>query len=223
MKVNEIFESISGEAGPMIPQGHWTTFIRLQGCNLKCQYCDTPISQEIYGGFQMDINVILESCHSKNVIITGGEPFNQPGISDLIEALWKSNHIIQVETNGSILDIPTTASRLGYSMDIKCPCSGGMENYMVSPSRLMAAPFWGLVPVYLKFVIQNEIDVEFALPYMARAAFRHSTKIVLSPIHAGPKSGEIIKMALRMITKCNRPLLDHLVVSPQIHKILKMK
>jgi len=38
MRVNSIFNSISGEVG-IIPQGAVTTFIRFQGCNLQCDWC----------------------------------------------------------------------------------------------------------------------------------------------------------------------------------------
>ena len=38
MIVNDIFESISGEAG-LFPQGQLCTFLRLQGCNLQCNWC----------------------------------------------------------------------------------------------------------------------------------------------------------------------------------------
>ena len=38
MKVVEIFQSIDGEA---FNAGKITNFIRLSGCNLRCNYCDT--------------------------------------------------------------------------------------------------------------------------------------------------------------------------------------
>ena len=41
--VNEIFSSIDGEG---IRTGYLTTFIRLNGCNLKCSYCDTKYAQK---------------------------------------------------------------------------------------------------------------------------------------------------------------------------------
>ena len=43
MKVCEIFYSIEGEG---IEIGRLEVFVRLSGCNLKCNWCDTKYSWE---------------------------------------------------------------------------------------------------------------------------------------------------------------------------------
>jgi len=37
--VDEVFSSVQGE-GPRIGERH--IFVRFQGCNIRCRYCDTP-------------------------------------------------------------------------------------------------------------------------------------------------------------------------------------
>ena len=38
LRINEIFHSLQGEADAV---GYPTVFVRLTGCPLRCQYCDT--------------------------------------------------------------------------------------------------------------------------------------------------------------------------------------
>ena len=109
LKVNEIFDSIQGE-------GFWTgrraTFIRLSGCSLNCDWCDTDYKK----GEDLTIHEILQ--RAKNlpfVVITGGEPTDQR-ISPLIAALKARNHFVQVETNGCFKeDIPSEADWITIS------------------------------------------------------------------------------------------------------------
>ena len=104
MKVNEIFYSIQGEAGPMF--GKPCIFIRTSGCNLKCTKnimgfnCDTPYHIE---GKEMKISQIIKKLKkypTKNIILTGGESLIQKDIDDLVYELGIQGYNIQIETNG---------------------------------------------------------------------------------------------------------------------------
>lgn len=105
--VHSIFPSISGEVGA-IPQGAPTVFLRLQGCNLCCPWCDTADSQEIrQNGLAPSIDKverIIMGYPFRNVIITGGEPLLQSApLQLLIQRLfYKGGRKIQVETNGTL-------------------------------------------------------------------------------------------------------------------------
>lgn len=105
MKICEVYKSIQGE-GPAM--GDLMTFVRTSGCNLRCDGCDTSHED----GMNASISDIVEICERmKNiqyydqVLITGGEPFIQPEIPDLIRALSDADFIVDVETNGT-LSIP---------------------------------------------------------------------------------------------------------------------
>ena len=73
LRITEIFFSIQGETSKI---GLPTVFIRLTGCPLRCQYCDT--SYAFYGGEVMlfeDIIHQVTKFNCKDVCVTGGEPF----------------------------------------------------------------------------------------------------------------------------------------------------
>lgn len=95
-RVNEIFDSYQGE-------GYWTgvpaTFIRLQGCPVGCEWCDTKYTWG-KGGTDMTLDQILGKVNpGAFVVITGGEPLLW-NLDDLLHALHKSSCFTQIETSG---------------------------------------------------------------------------------------------------------------------------
>ncbi len=105
LDVQEIFPTLQGE-GPYA--GCPAVFVRLGGCNLACDFCDTEF--ESYKNISLE--KILEEAEnfSKNaegkivrklIVITGGEPIRQP-IERLCEELIKRNFVVQIETNGTL-------------------------------------------------------------------------------------------------------------------------
>ncbi len=110
LKVQEIFATIQGE-GPNA--GSPSIFIRLGGCNLACDFCDTEFESFTEKTLAEIVDTTKKlSLNSKNkrtyklVVITGGEPFRQ-SIEKLCEELLKENFAIQIETNGTLFrEIP---------------------------------------------------------------------------------------------------------------------
>lgn len=99
LEVQHIFPTLQGE-GPYA--GVSAVFVRLGGCNLACEFCDTEF--ESYK--PMALNTIIERVSelagkARLVVITGGEPLRQP-IAALCAALIKGGFTVQVETNGTI-------------------------------------------------------------------------------------------------------------------------
>ena len=103
--VHSIFPSISGEVGK-VRQGTPVVFLRMQGCNLRCPWCDTKESQEIVSdGFAPTVEkiekIILDYPY-RDVIITGGEPLLQSAsLQILIDRLLIAGRRVSVETNGT--------------------------------------------------------------------------------------------------------------------------
>lgn len=95
--VNEIFNSFQGEGRW---SGRYGTFVRLQGCNLKCKFCDTKDSWRTEG-LKMSTKEIVDKCLDF-IIITGGEPLLQEGVFDLIDALRDKDKFVAIETNATI-------------------------------------------------------------------------------------------------------------------------
>jgi 7-carboxy-7-deazaguanine synthase len=95
LKLNEIFFSIQGEGKST---GKPKLFIRLSGCNLKCQFCDTKYHIKSRN-LKEDDKKLLKKY--KNWVITGGEPLlQQEAILDLIKEF--TPNFIDIETNGVI-------------------------------------------------------------------------------------------------------------------------
>lgn len=123
LNVQEIFSTLQGE-GPYA--GQPSVFVRLGGCNLACEFCDTEFDS--YQNFSVE-KIIVEVLHlAKNaeekivrklVVITGGEPMRQP-IERLCAELVKLDFLVQIETNGTIFrELPK---------EIKIICSPKVTN-----------------------------------------------------------------------------------------------
>ena len=107
LDVISIWKTIQGE-GPFA--GRPAVFIRLAGCNLQCQLCDTDYTHNRRMMLTEDIVGKVKElfCHDGRatrrpplVVITGGEPFRQ-NISRLINALSLEDFLVQIETNGTL-------------------------------------------------------------------------------------------------------------------------
>ncbi len=95
MRIAEIFYSIQGE-GPAM--GRPASFVRLAGCNLKCEGCDTYLKD----WQELPPHAILDRVEGDRVIITGGEPTLQMAdLSKLISLLHDKGKEIHIETNGT--------------------------------------------------------------------------------------------------------------------------
>src|SRR5579859_8014743 len=96
--IHEIYASVQGES---TFAGLPCTFIRTTGCNLRCQWCDTP--QAFYGGTRMTRQEVISRALAKEtplVEVTGGEPLLQPGVFPLMTALCDAGKTVLLETSG---------------------------------------------------------------------------------------------------------------------------
>ena len=121
LRITEIFFSIQGETSKV---GLPTVFIRLTGCPLRCQYCDT--SYAFHGGEVMlfeDIIRQVTKVNWKDVCVTGGEPLAQANSKKLLKDLADLDFQVSLETGGSI-SLKEIDERVKIIMDIKTPDSG---------------------------------------------------------------------------------------------------
>lgn len=125
MKICEIFEGIQGE-GYLV--GMPMLFIRLSGCNLNCEYCDSKYhnsdGKEI--GTKNLMCIILQS-DKQYVCWTGGEPTLQiHDISEVIKATIAKHHTL--ETNGT---------QRGFDTSV-------FHHITISPKDESTAKYWQL-------------------------------------------------------------------------------
>lgn len=97
MRVNEIFYSLQGEGAYT---GTPAIFIRLSGCNLKCDFCDTQHwDNKEYTNDEI-MREIVKHAPCKFVVITGGEPGLQLN-DEFVDLLHENDYFVAVETNGT--------------------------------------------------------------------------------------------------------------------------
>lgn len=107
IKIKEIFFTIQGE-GPF--SGIPAVFVRFGNCHLRCNFCDTDFESDLKS---LIIKTIIQKINEvknracKFVVITGGEPFIQYGLIDLVKKLLELDFSVQIETAGNLwLDLP---------------------------------------------------------------------------------------------------------------------
>lgn len=202
--VNEIFTSIEGEG---IRTGFLSTFVRFNGCNLACGYCDTKYAQKPQEP-NMSLHDILEAVSQSGcgrVTLTGGEPLFRGYMQELIQELsWLGYHV-NIETNGSII-LPDCVTLPGVfvTMDWKCPSSGMLGSMLESNLKKLT------YNDVLKFVVATKEDLEeFKRIYNMDLICTY----VLSPVY-----GQIEPKELVQFVKDN--MLENTMVQVQLHKII---
>jgi len=126
--INEIFYSLQGEG---TRTGLPCVFVRLQGCELRCKWCDTSYALDL----KKEVNILtaneihneIKKFDCNYITFTGGEPLLQKGIEKLINSLTEEGYTVAVETNGH-QDISVLDSSVIKIMDLKAP-SSEMERY----------------------------------------------------------------------------------------------
>lgn len=172
LRVTEIFHSLQGES---VTVGLPTVFVRLTGCPLRCQYCDTAYA--FSGGKMVSMDSILEQVASygcQHVCVTGGEPLAQPGCIDLLKQLCDAGHSTSLETSGA-LDIANVDQRVMIVMDLKTPGSGEHEKNKLSNLAYLKQSD------QIKFVLCNHEDYQWACQMIDEYQLVDRVKILFSP------------------------------------------
>ena len=172
LKVTEIFLSLQGEARDA---GRPTVFVRLTGCPLRCQYCDTAYA--FHGGAWRDIDGILSEVAShgvRHVCVTGGEPLAQKRCLPLLARLCDAGHVVSLETSGAI-DIAPVDPRVSRVLDIKTPGSGEVHRNVWENIPLLTAHD------QVKFVLCSREDYDWAKGVVADNGLAAVCDVLFSP------------------------------------------
>ncbi|PPD04494.1 MAG: 7-carboxy-7-deazaguanine synthase QueE [Methylobacter sp.] len=203
LRITEIFYSLQGESNSV---GLPTVFIRLTGCPLRCNYCDTAYA--FSGGQKMAItDIVLQTSRfgTSYVTVTGGEPLSQPGCLELLEALLDEGFIVSLETSGA-LDVSKVDSRVIKVMDLKTPGSGEAGKNLYSNIACLN------IQDQVKFVIGDDNDYQWAKQMMRDFRLSERCQVLFSPVVPKQNPAEL----------ADKILVDRLPVRFQIqlHKIL---
>ena len=172
LRITEIFFSLQGEARSV---GFPTTFIRLTGCPLRCQYCDT--SYAFTGGEWMELDEILEKVaahHTRFVTVTGGEPLAQKNCTNLLSRLCDLGYDVSLETSGA-MDICEVDTRVSRVMDIKTPASEEESKNRYQNIECLTQHD------QVKFVICNRADYEWSNQVLQKYALAERCEVLYSP------------------------------------------
>ena len=174
LRISEIFRSLQGEADTA---GIPTTFVRLTGCPLRCQYCDTAYA--FHGGDWWGLERIEARVHelaTRHICVTGGEPLAQKNVLPLMQRLCDAGYRVSLETSGA-MPIDTVDPRVVRVVDIKTPGSG-------EERRNRYGDFGGLRGHDLvKLVICSRADYEWSRAKIAELGLVGRCAVLFSPSH----------------------------------------
>jgi 7-carboxy-7-deazaguanine synthase len=153
LRITEIFYSLQGEART---SGLPTVFVRLTGCPLRCQYCDTAYA--FSGGKMLPMEDVLAQVAGhkpRYVTVTGGEPLAQPACLALLVQLCDAGYQVSIETSGA-LDISGIDPRVSIVLDLKTPGSAEVSRNLYANIALLGTKD------QVKFVICDRQDFNWA-------------------------------------------------------------
>lgn len=175
LKINEIFYSLQGESSRI---GIPTIFIRLTGCPMRCNYCDTAYAFHEGKNYSFDeiINEI-QQYKTNFITVTGGEPLAQKSCKDFLAKLTNLEYEVSLETGGAI-SIDQVHEKVKIILDIKTPGSGEVENN-----------FWENLTLIkdqdeIKIVITNHDDYKWAKKLIKKKNLYEKYDILFSPSYS---------------------------------------
>ncbi len=184
MQITEIYRSIQGESSFA---GLPCTFVRLTGCNLRCNWCDSEYT--FSGGTKMTIDQVEREVMSLApaglVEITGGEPMLQEReVLPLMERLLASGYTLLLETSGErpLQNVPRAVHKI---VDVKCPGSEEGESFHVGNLKTLTKND------EVKFVLTSRADYEFARDFVQQHGLLHlAGGVIFSPAFRKDARGE---------------------------------
>jgi len=203
LRITEIFYSLQGES---TLSGIPTVFIRLTGCPLRCDYCDTAYA--FTGGVKKNISEIINEVNrygARHVTVTGGEPLAQSACLPLMTALLDLDYVVSLETSGAI-DVSAVDPRVIKVIDLKTPSSGELNKNLYQNINYLSKID------QVKFVIGNHEDYEWSKQIVAKYSLATKCEILFSPVQLTQNPTEL----------ADKILADRLPVRFQIqlHKYL---
>lgn len=166
-QVSEIYRAMQGEGWH---SGMPCTLIRLQGCNLRCPFCDTKYTWDPKGGESMTLQELSDRArlyhHDGDIfLITGGEPTMQPNL-DHLAAMLRSSGPVHLETSGT-LPLPNSDSFSWITVSPKPP-------HIVNPALYARAN-------ELKWLVGTNEDVDALRAWLKKITHR-SIHVCVQPI-----------------------------------------
>jgi len=188
IRITEIFYSLQGETRTV---GLPTVFIRLTGCPLRCDYCDTEYA--FSGGERLSIEQIISKTAEfkpRYITVTGGEPLAQKQCPVLLKQLCDQGYDVSLETSGAI-DISDVDQRVVVVMDLKTPASGEeSKNRYENLASIKSND-------QIKFVICDRVDYEWSKAKLEEYALADKCEVLFSPVHGEKMARQLAEWILQ--------------------------
>ena len=206
LRVAELFRSLQGEGPSAGTPAH---FLRLQGCDVGCTWCDTKYSWDATQGRASTIAEAFSGLRALGdaplLVVTGGEPLAHPGVDRLLTAALGQWPRVEVETSGSEPP-PLAHERLYYVWSPKLPSvtprwAGTWEH---------VARFMGDPRTTVKIVVAEGND-DAALQQIREHALPRE-RVMLMP--EGLTDATVRARALALSEVCRR---EGIRLSPRLH------
>ncbi len=160
--VNEIFYSVQGEGASI---GRPAIFVRLQLCNLTCEWCDTrytwdrqhPDFDKYEALRPAELLARLHDYPCHRLIITGGEPLLHTTAIDSLLGMLGPEWAVEIETNGTLPGSPLIRERCQLNISPKLPSAHNRARTIKSAvlAQLLASH-----DPYFKFVVADQPDFD---------------------------------------------------------------
>jgi 7-carboxy-7-deazaguanine synthase len=197
LRVSELFVSVQGEG---VTAGLPSVFVRLQGCSVGCSWCDTKYSWPQDGGQETTLDRVLTAvaeARIENVVVTGGEPLENPAVVGLVDALKSRGNRVEVETAGVIPPPPAMVVDQ-WNVSVKLGHSNVAAEKRLNPIAIDAFRDLG---AWFKFVVAREVDIDEVI--RIQTTYRVPVKqIVLMPL--GMQRAEQLQRMPFVMESCRR-------------------
>lgn len=191
----EVFYSLQGEG---LRTGQATVFVRLAGCNLACDFCDTDFRvRETRTAEELVADIARLGGDCRWVCFTGGEP-TLHDLMPICDTLHGRGYRLQVETNGT-----------------RPQPEWGLDHITVSPKQPQGGrlhPWYEHNATEFKYVVDDETDLRRAL----EGARAHKRTTFVQPNALNPGAIALCVEAVQA-----HPTL--LRLSLQTHKFLQIR
>lgn len=192
LRIAETFYSLQGEGGLI---GVPSFFIRTTGCNLRCEWCDSPYTSWQPEGEWWTIEGLVAAVPApvRHVVVTGGEPMLWPSLPLLTAALRQRGRHVTIETAGTLYqalecDLMSISPKLANSDP--GPHRAAAVRAEHSARRIDAAALGRLLTAYrcqLKFVLAQPEDLGEVEALLASLPAVDPSGVFLMPLGTRPE------------------------------------